>query len=175
MYRLFLVCSLLVFCACSVQEDVKIFAPYEGPLAEIHNVESLFSDSAIVRVKMKSPLQYELQNNDREFPKGVFLEFYDIKGNVETTLESNYALYDSEQKIYHIKGNVIIKNIIKKEQLNSEELIWNPVTEIISAPEDVQVRIQTQEEMLIGKGLTAKQDFSEYKILQPTGIFSIEN
>lgn len=167
--------TILGFSACSIKEPVKVFEPYEGPLVEIHNVESLFSDSSVVRVRLRAPLQYELQNKDREFPEGIEIEFFDGNKEVESTLVANYAKFDAETSIYNVKGNVIINNIDKGEKLESENLFWNPDTEEISAPDDVQVRVQTAEEVLVGKGLVAKQDFTEYKILNPTGVFSIDN
>ena len=102
---------ILTFYSCSIKEQTKLFEPYEGPIAEVYNVQSLFSDSAIVRVVMKAPIQYELQNSDREFPEGVSIDFFDDDGEIETTLVSNYAKYDAEKRLYNVKGDVIINNI----------------------------------------------------------------
>ncbi len=163
--------------SCDLKEETKtkIVEPYDGPLAEAENVVTLFSDSSIVRVEMRAPVQYELQNHDREFPKGVDIDFFTIDGEVETTLTSNYGKYTAETGVYHAKGHVVILNTAKNEKLESEELFWDPATEKIYTPTNVQVRIVTPNETLWGNGLEAKQDFSSYKILDPVGVIAHEH
>jgi hypothetical protein len=55
--------------------------------------------------------------------------------------------------------------------MNTEELNWVPAKQKIFT--DKFVTIQTKEEVLKGQGLEAKQDFSSYRILKPTGTFPI--
>ncbi len=167
-----LVAALLIFSSCDEQEKPKIFEPYDGPIMEGKNVKTLYSDSAIVRLRVNAPVQYEHQNHDRDFPKGVMIEFFDTRGNVTTTLTSNYGEYKNETGLYMAKGNVLIENPAKGEKLESEQLYWDPKTERIYTNEDVQVRIQTPTETIWGTGLEAKQDFTFYKILNPQGILS---
>ena len=37
------------------------------------------------------------------------------------------------------------------------------------------VKITTAKELIYGVGLRAKQDFTQYKIAKPTGVFSIDS
>jgi lipopolysaccharide export system protein LptC len=66
---------------------------------------------------------------------------------------------------------VVLENAVKKETLRTEELFWNKQTRKIHT--DKFVTIQTETEILKGTGLTANQDFSDYNITNPTGVFSI--
>ncbi len=142
--------------------------PYDGPLMELDSMETIYSDHAETRVRLRAKKQLALQNSNREFPEGVFVEFYD--GQVVTsTLTSNYAMYYKESAKYMVSGNVIIKNLKEQKTLKTEELFWLPNEERIYVENDKQVIITTKTGVLYGKGLEAKEDFSSYKILHPTG------
>lgn len=148
------------------------FKPYNGPVATFQNVRMLYSDSAIVKVEMNSPLQNEFENKDRIFPKGISLKFFEKDGSTNATLTSEHAKLDGKTGIYTVKGNVIIIGVKEYKKVNTEELLWNPSTKRVYT--DKFVRIETKEEILTGNGLEASQDFKFYKIINPTGVFSVK-
>ena len=163
--------AILILASCK-EKEVKIIKPYEGPMAIAKNVTTLFYDSAVVKIKLTAPVQQELANGNREFLDGFTLLFLKPSGEVETKMTADYGIYYQQEGLYKARGNVVIQNLDSKEQLDSEELVWKPEEERIYT--DKFVRVRTKEEILMGNGLVANQDFSEYKILKPTGIFSIE-
>ena len=147
-------------------EEMK---PYDGPVMEIENMETIFSDFAEVKIKLKAPKQIELQNGNREFPKGLLVEFYE-GGKIKSTLTSNFGRYYKETNKYMVSGNVIIKSLEEEKRMNTEEMFWIPAEERIYVEKDKQVVITTKKEVLYGNGLEAKQDFSDYTILKPHGV-----
>ncbi len=147
--------------------------PYDGPLMEIDSLKTIYSDNAEVKVILRAPKQLALQMGDREFPKGVVVDFYE-GGEISSTLTSNYGRYFKETNKYVVSGNVIINNTKESKRLNTEELYWMPAEEKILVKEDKQVIITTKTDVLKGEGLEAKQDFSTYKILHPTGTKILE-
>lgn len=56
--------------------------------------------------------------------------------------------------------------------MNSEELYWEPQKEEIYT--DKFVRIQSEDQISTGTGLVAKQDFSSYRILNPSGTIYLD-
>ncbi|MEQ8575825.1 MAG: LPS export ABC transporter periplasmic protein LptC, partial [Fulvivirga sp.] len=66
----------------------------------------------------------------------------------------------------------VIKNIENQQELDTEELFWKPSEERMFTEKFVTIKLPDQ--VLYGKGLEAKQDFSEYTILQPEGEFYID-
>jgi LPS export ABC transporter protein LptC len=166
--------SLFLFaCVCSCQQsDVKEPVEYEGPLRVVEKVETYYTENETVKVKMIADVVHEFQNGDREFPKGLYLEFFDETGALESTLRANHAFYFKEQKQWRGRGKVQVKNIAKNEQLNTEELFWEPEKERIHT--DKFVTIRQQEDVIYGQGLEAKQDMSEYTILKPEGEFEVQ-
>lgn len=157
--------------ACSNVEN-KEPLEYTGPLSEAENVELYFSEKEQVKVKMTADLAYEFQNGDREFPKGVFIEFFDETGKVYSTLRANHAYYFETEKHWRGRGNVELKNLVKKEQLNTEELFWRPKDKKVFTEKFVTIRLAG--DVLYGEGLTANEDLSEYVITKPSGDMEIQ-
>lgn len=146
---------------------------YEGPIVEGENVTTLYTDSAVLKVKLLAKVQYEHQNKDREFPKGLIVHFHENDTLETSNLVANYGYFYSEEELYKVTGNVIVKNKAKGETLNTEELFWKPKEKRIYT--DKFVRIETPTEILEGNGLEANEDFSSYKINDITAILTIED
>lgn len=147
-------------------------ASYEGPKIEMVNVTTHFSDSAIIRLILKTPLQQVFDNGDEEYPEGVFLEIYDANHKLTTTFKSNTAKKRAEEKFYIGEGNVVVKNLDNGDELNTEELYWYQAEGKFKT--DKFVTIKSDGELHTGEGLEANQDFTYYKIIKPKGTISIE-
>jgi LPS export ABC transporter protein LptC len=162
--------TTFLLAACN-QNEIKEPEQYKGPLREVDNVETYYSENERVKVKMTAALVFEFQNGDREFPKGIFVEFYDETGKLESTLRADHAFYFEKEKQWRGRGKVQVRNVAKNEQLNTEELFWKPGEERIFT--DKFVTIRQQDDVLYGQGLEAKQDMSEYTIIKPEGEFEV--
>jgi LPS export ABC transporter protein LptC len=153
------------FKSSKTMEEMK---PYEGPVMELDSMKTLYTEKGEIKVKLVAKKQLELQNGNREFPEGVYVEFYEGK-EISSTLTSNFARYYKETSRYMVSGNVVIDNSREGKKLVTEELFWIPNEERIYVENDKQVIITTKSDVLYGKGLEASQDFSKYKILNPSG------
>lgn len=163
----------LLISACESKKSITVIPPkYLGPIMVLHKVETLYSDSAKLKMKVIGPLQWEFETGDRKFPKGLTIYFYNNETQKEESeLKSNYGEYTQVTNIYKFTGNVRVENKVKKETLKTEELNWNPTTKQIYT--DKPVVIQTASEILHGVGLEAStNNMSDYKIKKVTGIFS---
>ena len=158
--------------SCEGNKDLIAYEPYTGPMRILTNAEIEHSDSAIVRGRMITPKLYDFSSGDRELPKGGYLEFYDLNGQITATLRSDYGYYTIEDETWRIEGNVILKNAESGETLHTEQLYWNPKDGKVFT--DKFVRIENGDEILTGIGLTANQDFSSYVIKEPQGTFILE-
>ena len=162
---------LLAASACS-QTELKEPLIYDGPARVGENVELYYTENNQVKVKMIAALIYEFETGDREFPKGIYLEFYNEFGKLESTLRANEAYYFKKEDQWRGRGKVEVKNLEKNEQLNTEELFWKPAQEKIFT--DKFVTIRQQADVIYGQGLEAKQDMSDYTIKKPEGEFAVE-
>ena len=133
----------------------------------------LYSEKDRIRVKMLAAKILEFKNGDKEFPDGLYLEFYNQAGIMTSTLKANHAFYFKEEDQWRARGKVEVKNIEKKQQLNTEELFWKETTRKIFT--DKFVTIKLENEVIYGTGLDATQDLSNYTIRKPEGIFEIKD
>ena len=77
----YILLSLLSVLACDEKtKDLLDEEVYDGPKIEMRNVETLFSDSAVIRLKVIAPLQQIYDNGDEYFPQGMNLEIFDRMG-----------------------------------------------------------------------------------------------
>jgi LPS export ABC transporter protein LptC len=166
----FLVAVGYISVACTDNSSKEILI-YEGPMREVENVEHYYTENDLVKVKLVAEKVFEYQNGDKEFPQGLYLEFFNEFGRISSTLRANHAFYFKKEDQWRGQGNVEVKNIEKNEQLNTEELFWKPKEQKIFTEKFVTIRMQS--DVIYGEGLDAKQDLSSYKILKPSGTLEI--
>jgi LPS export ABC transporter protein LptC len=162
---------LILSCSSGLEKN-KTFEAYSGPIMEADTVKIMYSDSAKVRVIVNATKQYEYENGDREFPNDIIIEFFEPDGTLSSTLEANSAYFTKETNLYKAEGDVEVIGYIEARKLNSEELYWEPDKEEIYT--ETFVRIQSEDQISTGTGLRAKQDFSSYRILKPSGTIYLE-
>ena len=152
-------------------EDVDNLPEYSGPIMEVSDAETLYSDSATVLVKVTAPRQLEYQNGNQDFPEGFNIILYEKDGSEKSTIIADQGHYEKAENKYTATGNVIVKNVVSGDELRTEVLYWEPGRDMIHT--DRYVEITSGGEIIMGEGLTSNQDFSSYRILKPTGAFSV--
>lgn len=170
---LFIVQCTFVF-SCEEPKQAKKAATYTGPIEEINDVKLLYSEVAMLKVKLTTPKQFRYANDDRKYPKPVSIIFYGPAGEEVTTLRSDSGRYNKAKDLYTVMGNVVVVNKQKQEKLLTPELNWNPITKKVFTEKRVTVISQLTGEKLYGTGLDANQDFTNYSIRKPSGIFNAE-
>ncbi|MEQ9305551.1 MAG: hypothetical protein RJQ14_16690, partial [Marinoscillum sp.] len=76
---------LITSISCNDRKNIIDEPLYEGPLVSMDSIYTKMSDSAKVILRMKAPKQDNFENGDREWSKGLFLEYLDDKGEVVST------------------------------------------------------------------------------------------
>ena len=170
-FKFLLLIIVLISWSCAQQETSKPIE-YTGPQREIENVEMLYTEKQTIKVKLQAKKIFEFLNGDREFPEGLYLEFYNEAGVLTSTLQANTAFFFKAEEKWRGRGKVEVKNLAKGEQLNTEELFWKRDTKRIFT--DKFVTIRQESEVLYGTGLEAAQDLSDYTILKPEGEFDVK-
>ncbi len=145
---------------------------YEGALITFEEVKTLYSENAQMKIKLEAPLQYSDQNGDVRYPKGAMVTMYNENGIRSTTLRADSAFYEKIPRLYTAIGKVVVRNLIQKQTLQTDKLHWNQAKREIYT--DQPVRITTPYEILEGIGMTCDEDFTEYTIWKPTGIFTVD-
>lgn len=162
----FIIFSLL-FWSCGGKEETVEVPDYTGPLLEADSIQILYSDSALIRVRVEAAKQFEYENGNREFPQGIYIEFFEPDGSVSSTLQADKGYYFREKDRYTGVGNVRVIGLKDDNRLFTDTLHWSQPTERVytKAP----VLITEGPDTLRGVGLEANQNFTTYTILQPVG------
>ncbi len=141
------------------------------PLITFSGISSTYSQDTSILLKMRAPVQYKMEDGNEVFPNGVEIDMFTETGVKKTSLVADSAVFLQKENIYRVMGNVVARNLLEDKQLESDLLNWDKNSEEIYT--DAPVKIITDGQILTGKGLKAKQDFSEYEILEPEGAIPL--
>lgn len=169
----------IVFFLSSCENDMveinRVIEKQEIGVERAEDVEILYSDSAIVRVKITSPFMlFYLDKNDprREFPEGLTVDFFNENFKIQSTMTAKYAIR-YEKKFEVVAKDSVTINSVKGEKLETEELVWNEKTGKISS--DKLVTISTGEERIWGYQFESNQDFTEWTLDSVAGQVASKN
>ena len=171
----FVVMALPFFFACTDAIDDIRSNPNitDLPSMSAKTVELFHSQYGEVKLRVKAATVnvFSLEENPRtEFPDGIHVEFLDKNRNVTSYLSANKAVYHEKENRWEAMGNVEAKNI-EGTIFNTEYLEWDEKKEVIKS--DHFVKVTDQDGIIYGKGFLARQDFTDWRILKPTGEFNV--
>ncbi|HHH50665.1 MAG TPA: LPS export ABC transporter periplasmic protein LptC, partial [Saprospiraceae bacterium] len=139
------------------------------------SVELLYSDSAIVRVRVVAPSM--IRHLDRreprqEFDKGIKVDFFGLHKNVQSKLSANYAIRLINEKKVIARDSVELHSV-QNEKLETSELIWDERKQKIYTNKFVM--ISTPEEKIWGYGFEANQGFTKWSIKAIEGELKVKD
>ena len=137
-------------------------------------ISTLISDSGVTRYRIEAPewLIYDKTEPPyQEFPKGIYLEQFDFDLSVQASLKADYAYYDEQAQQWTLRGNVHALNR-KGEQFDTPLLQWDQQSHRIYS--DTTIHITREKSIIEGVGFDSNEDMSKYTILNPTGVFPID-
>lgn len=173
---LVLTSAIFVSCKNDMQEVNQFSRQNTLPTFSITNFETTYSDSGNVMLIIKSPqlTRYERATEKYdEYPHGLNVKFMNSDGTTSATLKCSYARYYIEKELWEAKSDVEVISVEKGEKINTELMYWDMKRELVYS--NKFVRITTPDEILSGEGFESSQDFTEWKILKPTGIINIDD
>jgi len=177
MIRWFFISLVLLACtSCKdpIKETRQVFTQDDVAIEVGTDVEILYSDSAVVRVRVTGPLLHNYSAREKpkqEFPEGIQMDFLQADLSVRSVLTAKKATrFQADGRI--IARDSVVLTTIKQEKLETEELIWDEKTALIHT--DKFVKVTQPGEVIYGFGLVAQQDFSYWKILVPKGRIKVE-
>lgn len=137
------------------------------------DIEVYYSDSGKIQAMLKSPYMIRIEDDDSyfEFPDGFEAVFYDSVMQPQSIITANYGISYENKKQMEARNNVVVRNLEKQEQLNTEHLVWDRRKGIIYS--NVFVKITKPDEVIYGDGLKSDQNFEFYEIDNPTGEFQV--
>jgi LPS export ABC transporter protein LptC len=171
---LYLLLVLVWDCGRETPPANESIADIDPDAERVENVEILYSDSSIVRVRIKGPvmLRYAGYENPRqEFPKGIAVEFFDAGGQVTSILTAAYAVR------YESKGLTILQREVfwkskDRQTLDTPELTWDERQQLVFTNKFAVVT--TAADTVYSHGFEATQSFKNIKLNGIDGTMLVE-
>jgi len=170
--------ALLLLGACREEKKLDVLGglnPKQMPTMRSENVATLVSDSGITQYKIVSPLWLvydEAKDPYWYFPKGLYLRKYDRNFRVIATVACDSAKYFKLEKIWRLDGNVEMTKV-PQELFLTQQLFWDERRHQIHT--DSFIHVQTPSHVLEGVGFRSNEKLTDYRVVNPTGIFPVES
>lgn len=117
-------------CACNSPKEHTAAAIRERDSVAMmisYGVNTMISDSGVMKYRIVAE-RWEVNENLNPprwiFRRGLFLEQFDEKLHVQAFVQSDTAFYFSNQKLWHLIGNVRVRTV-DGLRFSSEELYWD--------------------------------------------------
>lgn len=164
------VVMLFFFISCGDKNDHLVAIQYDPefvPSMITDTVTTLISDSGVTRYKLVADV-WQVFDKAKDpywyFPEGIYLERFDSVFNIEATVIADTAWNYTSKKLWKLKGNVHVENMIG-EHFDSDELFWDQQNEKVYS--DKYIEIKRGETELKGYGFESNQSMTEYRIFRP--------
>ncbi len=164
---------MLFSCTPDIKK-VKLLTDFSSePTLHMVDAEIVNSDSGFVQMVLHAPVLNRYDQKEEpyvEFPSGVDIRFYDRNKHEISSLKANYSRIDEKKNIWIARHNVEAINR-KNEKLNTEYLVWDRNNKTFFT--DHVVKITNNEGTIYGDGLTANEDLTRWKLINPKGTITI--
>lgn len=153
---------VLASCGNDLKEVQMINADKETPDESMNGVTMLYTDNGIRRAVLKTPVIYKYGEDQgrTEFPKGLSIDFFDVKGEKESYLRSDEGILNDKGHFLELKRNVVMINYKRRDTLFTDYLIWKQDSAIIVSPDTVHIHGETGN--FRGDHFRGKENFTKY-------------
>jgi LPS export ABC transporter protein LptC len=167
--------SFFFIFSCENKEEVISFTPGDLTLEKTKDVEILYSDSAVVSIRIKAPaLIFHTLASDpfQEFPEGIHIDFFNPQGKITSTLTADYAARYQAKKLTFLRKNVRWESV-NNEVMESQELTWNEETQNLYTNKFVVIATPT--DTVFSQGFNADQSFNQVQMRAIDGSMEVKN
>ena len=110
---------IILFFSCSKNSFQKIEESYEGPVIEIKDMNTFFSDSAQVKFKLKAKLYQVYSSGEEKYPEGLDMDIYSKNSeSISATFKANHVIKYENENYFEATGNVILFNLETNDELS---------------------------------------------------------
>lgn len=169
----------LLFYGCVNDLDTiqKVTYDPDAPEEVTQNLDLLYNDSGYAQVMIHADIAetFRKPEHHTKLKDGLKVDFFDAKGNVESTLTAHYGEINYVTGKVVVRDSVILLNHRKKQYLETEELFWSRKDSTIYTDKNVIVRTKGKGITGRGRGMKTTQSFDKYIIIEPVGKFDMSD
>ena len=158
-------------CKSKIQQadDIDLSA---YPVQVVNDMFVVQSENGLLQMRMEADLMERYQNDSVSyeiFPEGFAVYGYNEEGLLETEITSDNARHEKFDKndveTWAAFGNVVVKNVINKERMETDTLYWDRKNEKIYT--DCYVKMFSPKGFMQGYGMESDQRARNSIIFNP--------
>ena len=168
-----LCCMLLVSCENDLKDVEKVSARGQSvQMDKSTGVEIIYSDSAVVKAKIVTPLlnAFKTAHRYQEMPKGTTIIFFDDNQKESSRIVSDYAIQYVETNVIELRKNVVGTSV-KGDVFKSDELIYDPRKGRPIYSTKLVTVTQPNGNIIFGNGFESDRNFDHWELKDGTGNF----
>lgn len=145
------------------------------PVLSTYGVNTLISDSGIIRFRMKAPewLIYDRRHPSYwAFKKGIYVEQFDTLFHINASIKCDTAYFYDQERLWKLIGHVAVKNR-KGEKFNTQLLFWNQSTQKVYT--DKPIRIEQVSRIIYAHGFESNQEMTVWKFHNVSAIMYVSS
>jgi len=145
------------------------------PSQVINNAYIIQRDSGMITMKSYAPIieKYELIDSPYVVAKkGIKIDFFDKKNPKPGTITAKYARIFEYKKFYEAKGDVRITTN-EGRRFVTQSVYWDQRKQRIYTRDTVYQTMPDGSVLINAHGMTAKDDFSEYRFFKNSGDLDV--
>lgn len=149
----------------------------ETPMQTVNDMFVVQTKNGVLEMRMEADLMERYENDSLSyelFPEGFSVFGYNEEGLLETEITSDNARhlkYDDNRETWEAFGNVVVKNLIKKEVMETDTLYWDRKNERIYT--DCYVKMYSPDGFTQGYGMESDQRARNSILLNPFNSYGI--
>ena len=149
----------------------------ETPVQTVDNMFIVQTKNSEIQMRAEAPRMEKFENDSLSyelFPKGFFVYGYDETGKLETEIVADNARhlkYDDGREQWEAFGNVVVKNLINQEVMETDTLYWDQENERMYT--HCYVRLYSPDGFIQGYGMEADQRARDNKIFNQFNSYAI--
>jgi len=167
--------AALAFVVFSCRSNLTEAAKLDLKTIPIQVVDSMFfvqSDNGRLKMRVEAP-RMEVYEHDTLsydlFPAGLHVYAYSEEGILETTIDAQQARHDKysdgKKERWSAFGNVVVRNIVKQETMETDTLYWDNAEHEIWT--DCYVRMYSPSGLMQGYGMRSDEMARNAILKQP--------
>ena len=133
----------------------------ETPVQVVDDMFIVQTENSIIQTRAEAPVMERYENDSLSyelFPKGMAIFGYTEEGMLETEIvadKAKHMKYKDGRETWEAFGNVVVKNLIKQETMETDTLYWDQENERIYT--HCYVRMYSPDGFAQGYGMQSDQ------------------
>ena len=149
----------------------------ESPMQTVEGMFVVHSENGKMQMRMEADIMERYQNDSVSyelFPAGFAVFAYTEEGLLETQIVSDKAKhlkFKDERETWEATGNVVVKNLIKQEVMETDTLYWDQKNEKIYT--HCYVKMYSPSGFMQGYGMESDQRARNSIIFRPFNSYGV--